>query len=381
MSANPLLSSPALRVAVVAEGLSLAALSLAIDSLGFGAAGFGKAQWLLVLLGVGTIVAGIVASNRIRGAINRNYFRFLAFGMFSVLALIVLHFPFDVDGPPDREIEDAAELFYEDAYALVSDGDGEISGQTDSDYVNVARDTAEHVNVEAGVARFVDAYGLQNKRVLEVGAGSGTLQDLVEGYVGLDISENARRFFHKSFVQGSATALPFRAGEFDAIWTIWTLEHVPNPEQALAEMRRVLKDGGLLYLQPAWNCPSWAAEGYEVRPYTDFDWWGKAIKASIPIRSDRRFQQLFQAPTRALRSAFYSLDGGPTRLRYRKIDANFDKYWVGDSDAVNSIDRHEALLWFTSRRDRCLSCETDIGWNDALIIEVRKPRETRRDSS
>lgn len=375
-----LISRSALRVAVIAEGLSLVALALAIDFLGFGAAGFGKAQWLLVLLGLGTIGTGILAGNRICSAINRNYIRGLTLGIFSLIALIVMHFPLDTDGPPDHGVEEAAQLFYEDAYAAVSDSAEDTSDQTDSDYVDVARDTAEHENVEASVAQFVDAYGLRNKRVLEVGAGSGTLQDLVEGYVGLDISENARRFFHKPFVQGSATALPFRPDEFDAIWTIWTLEHVPNPEQALAEMRRVVKNGGLLFLQPAWNCPSWAAEGYQVRPYSDFDWWGKAIKASILIRSDRRFDRLFRFPTRVLRAAYLALDSGPTRLRYRKLEANFDTYWVGDSDAVNSIDSHEAYLWFKSRGDRCLNCESPLAGVSPLIIEVQKPREIAQDS-
>ncbi|MGZ8533266.1 MAG: methyltransferase domain-containing protein [Candidatus Binatia bacterium] len=38
-------------------------------------------------------------------------------------------------------------------------------------------------------------------------------------------------------------------------------EHVPNPEQAFREARRVTRDNGLIFLLPAWNCVSWAAEG------------------------------------------------------------------------------------------------------------------------
>lgn len=116
------------------------------------------------------------------------------------------------------------------------------------------------------VTRFVKVHSLENKRILDVGAGRGYLQDVVHDYTGLDISPTVQRFYHKPFVLASATAMPFKDGEFDALWTIWVLEHIPNPESALHEMRRVVKPGGLLLLAPAWFCPTWAAEGYPVRP-------------------------------------------------------------------------------------------------------------------
>jgi len=39
------------------------------------------------------------------------------------------------------------------------------------------------------------------------------------------------------------------------------------------------------------------------------------------------------------------------------LNPNYEKYWVRDSDAVNSIDSHEAILWFLSRGDECLNCD------------------------
>ncbi len=50
-------------------------------------------------------------------------------------------------------------------------------------------------------------------------------------------------------------------------------------------MRRVLKPGGMLFLLVAWNCPTWLADGFDVRPYEDFTLLGKLVKASIGFRS------------------------------------------------------------------------------------------------
>jgi hypothetical protein len=60
-------------------------------------------------------------------------------------------------------------------------------------------------------------------------------------------------------------------------------------------------------------------------------------------------------PNRLVRSAAAQL--GPTKLHYRRLVPNYEKYWVPDSDAINSIDSHEAMLWFLSRGDECLNCQ------------------------
>jgi hypothetical protein len=48
---------------------------------------------------------------------------------------------------------------------------------------------------------------------------------------------------------------------------------------------------------------------------------------------------------------------GPTRLRYQRLKPNYDQYWIEDSDAVNSIDRQETMLWFLTRGNECLNCD------------------------
>jgi len=255
--------------------------------------------------------------------------------------------------------EDAMRDFYTVVYAQ-----GTNTIFKDTELARAAAAAAESLQIRERVARFVADHRLEHARVLEIGSGTGKLQDVVADYTGLDISPTAARFYHKPFVVGTATAMPFKAGEFDATWSIWVLEHIPNPEAALNEIRRVIKPGGFVYLQPAWDCVPWAADGYEARPYSDFGLYGKLVKASIPIRKSWKFRASYRVPIRLMRS----LGNGPTRLRYRRLTPNFREYWQADSDAVNSLHMFEVKRWFTSRGDEILRSD-----NDALEIRIRKP--------
>jgi SAM-dependent methyltransferase len=57
-------------------------------------------------------------------------------------------------------------------------------------------------------------------------------------------------------LRGDATALPFPDGCFDAVVTSEVLEHIPDDVGAIAELRRVLRRGGVL----AVTVPSWLPE-------------------------------------------------------------------------------------------------------------------------
>lgn len=237
-------------------------------------------------------------------------------------------------------------------------------------------ETPEKAIGYTGLRAFIDKYALHNKRCIEIGCGRGIFQNLVHDYTGVDLADTMRQYLHKPFYQASATDLPFADSTFDAAWSIAVLEHIPNPEKALLEMRRVLKPKGLLFLHAAWQCRTWAADGHSVRPYSDFELKGKLIKASIPIRDSVLFRSLYVFPGRMVSFLRYALVRDHTRFRYKKLNPNYDHFWQSDSDAVNSMDPYEAILWFISRGDISISYSNWLSRffvrTGAIIFQVRK---------
>ncbi len=93
----------------------------------------------------------------------------------------------------------------------------------------------------------------QDKEVLEVGCGTGLLMQGLKNHArsisGIDLSSgmlrHARERGHE-VVQSNATRIPFKDESFDLVYSYKVLAHIPQIEQALAEMSRVLKPGGFL---------------------------------------------------------------------------------------------------------------------------------------
>jgi len=226
------------------------------------------------------------------------------------------------------------------------------------------------------VKSIIEKMDLQQCKCLEVGCGRGIMQDIVADYTGIDLSYVVGRNIHKQFVSASATNLPFQNNSFDVIWTINVLEHIPEPEKVFFEIRRIVRPGGVAIIAPAWYCRPWMADGYPVRPYSDFNLKGKIIKASIPLRNSKIFRAGYTFPRRFYHLLKWILEHRPTPFYYKMLKPNFEKFWMSDSDAVNSMDPYDAFLWFISRGDECLNYRDGFRaffiQTGGIIFRVRK---------
>jgi SAM-dependent methyltransferase len=123
------------------------------------------------------------------------------------------------------------------------------------------RDDVELMKAEL-TGQLIDAIGpLDGRRVLELGAGTGELAARLAAGVGAtgsvlatDIAEGMVQLLHRRLdglpnvevAAVDATAIPLPTGSVDVVVFRMGLMLVPEPEDALREIRRVLKPGGRL---------------------------------------------------------------------------------------------------------------------------------------
>jgi ubiquinone/menaquinone biosynthesis C-methylase UbiE len=76
-----------------------------------------------------------------------------------------------------------------------------------------------------------------------------------------DLSEEAMRNVEcESKVVTSITGMPFDAASFDCVLCSEVLEHVPDDDKAVVELRRVLKPGGVLVVTVPYQKRYWAED-------------------------------------------------------------------------------------------------------------------------
>lgn len=100
--------------------------------------------------------------------------------------------------------------------------------------------------------RLKDAAKYACGHVLDIGCADRRITSLLPPscrYHGIDYPDTSTRIYRtRPDVYGDARALPHPDSTFDTVLLLEVLEHVPDPELALAECARVLVDGGRLVL-------------------------------------------------------------------------------------------------------------------------------------
>ncbi|MFA6561901.1 MAG: class I SAM-dependent methyltransferase [Verrucomicrobiia bacterium] len=107
------------------------------------------------------------------------------------------------------------------------------------------------------------------RMVADIGCGTGANLQALRGAawaVGVDPSDEALRFARthgdSPLVAGTLPALPFLSSCFDVVLALDVVEHVEDDAQAVAELARVCKPGGTVFITvPAY---AWLWSGHDV---------------------------------------------------------------------------------------------------------------------
>lgn len=136
----------------------------------------------------------------------------------------------------------------------------------------------------------------ENNKVLDLGCGNGRLFEIFTDkntdYTGVDFSkkliEIARQKYGDYFKVSDILNLPFPSENFDSVWSIAVLHHIPSVElrkRVLSEIRRVLRPNGMV-IATCWRIKSFLRKDIFV-PFQ-----GK--KRYYHIFSKREIKRLFE---------------------------------------------------------------------------------------
>lgn len=122
-------------------------------------------------------------------------------------------------------------------------------------------------NLNKKILNYVDSIiGNKSVKILDAGCGEGFIDKLLVNrlhnaeILGLEFTKEAIAIAKDTnpsvkYVQGDICEMPFEDNTFDLVICTEVLEHLPNPEKALSELKRV-SNGNLLITVPhePWFC-------------------------------------------------------------------------------------------------------------------------------
>jgi ubiquinone/menaquinone biosynthesis C-methylase UbiE len=193
--------------------------------------------------------------------------------------------------------------------------------------------------------QFVDWLALPpGLRWLDVGCGTGAFTELLLEQVNardvsaVDPAEDQIAYARTkaaakrvNFHQAEAQKLPFADREFDVAAMALVITFVPDPAQALAEMKRVVKPGGTIGTY-VWD---FLGKGNTQQPLRE------AVEAmGIPVLPTPGH---VHSRLESLRAIFTEAGLDAVSVRPIEIEisyANFDEYWTAQTGFANTVVQH-----------------------------------------
>lgn len=223
----------------------------------------------------------------------------------------------------------------------------------------------------------IDEY--KRGKLLEIGCGSGRFYNhlLSMGYTGqytgMDLPEDIIRhnrlvYPQGHWISGSVYKLPFENNSFDACYSLYVLEHLIYPENAIKEMLRVTKPGGEVILV----FPDFINSGRfpsQLTGYSPGNTLDKLKKFKVTDAIITYIENRFVLPKKLKRVhetiGDFPINIDPVCLSFNKISY--------DTDAVYISSKNEIIQWAKKNKYYAYLPKGDKGeYNDQAFVVIRK---------
>jgi SAM-dependent methyltransferase len=195
------------------------------------------------------------------------------------------------------------------------------------------------------------------ERILDVGCGTGSLTFAlpraanVASVTGIDFARPYVEYARAAngdpritLQQGDACAMAFEAARFDRAIAMLSLQFMPQPDQAVAEMRRVVRPGGVA------AAAVWDSYGGMPSNRMFWDVAGLLNPDAIGQRARMYFNPIVRpGGLGSLWRRAGLADVRETSLLVRMDYTNFDDYWQPIASGEGSLGQYHASLDATSQ--------------------------------
>lgn len=180
-----------------------------------------------------------------------------------------------------------------------------MAGEKRSDYYEALGEKFEEYMSDYDVERRLDLIferllgvgGLENRRVLEIGSGTGRISRAIRDAGGrltlLDVGPrlvgDVAGELGCDGIAGDAQSLPVRDGVFDVVLSSECIEHTPDPVSAIREMCRVCHAGGTVCLTTPnrlWYPVLVMSQALKLRKYSGIENWIFPRRAAAIMRAE-----------------------------------------------------------------------------------------------